>query len=139
MRAQAMQDPGLQMVEYSEPLLPLSWAKLQTPTHSHLLLTISPIVFLFIKIYFTFTYNFVFLIVYLFYLFKERGERREKERERNIDVREKPICCLSYAPQPGNQTHNPGMYSDQESNPPHFDSRDGAQPTEPHWARQYPL
>ena len=46
----------------------------------------------------------------------ERGEGREKERERIIDVRNIDRLPLAHSPT-GDQTHNPGMCPDWESNP----------------------
>ena len=57
----------------------------------------------------------------LFSLLLERKEGRERRIERQISVRET-----------GNQTRNPGMCPDWESNQQPLVLRDDAQPTEPH-------
>ena len=61
----------------------------------------------------------------LIYLFLEKGEGREKE-ERNINQ-------LPFIHTPTrDQTCNPGMCPDWESNQQPFALQDNAQPTEPH-------
>ena len=60
------------------------------------------------------------------YLFLEREGGREKERERNINR-----LSLTHAPA-RDQTHNPSMSPDWESNWRPFTLQDDAQPTEPH-------
>ena len=63
------------------------------------------------------------------YLFLERG--RERGREMSRCERETSISCLSHVPD-RNQTRNPGMRPDQESNQQPFNLQDDTQPTEPH-------
>ena len=62
----------------------------------------------------------------LLLFFRERGREGEEEGERNINVREKLACALTV-----NQTLNPGVCPDWESNPWPFGLQDNA-PT--NWA-----
>ena len=70
------------------------------------------------------------VINYLFFLFIDS---REKDRERNIDVREEHWPVASCTLPNWDQTQNPGMGPDWESNLWPVGLRDNAQPTEPHW------
>ena len=65
-------------------------------------------------------------------LFLERREGREKERERNIDMRQKPQWDSSRTCLTGDQTHNPGIFPDWESNGQPLTLQDDSQPNEPH-------
>ena len=73
-----------------------------------------------------------FLIFKNIYLFLERGEGEEKERERKINVREKYWSVASDTCADWDQTCNPGMCPDQESNQWLLALQDNTQTTEPH-------
>ena len=74
-----------------------------------------------------------FNIYFTFLLILEGGEGREKERESIINGIEKHRWIASCTRPAGNQTRNPGMRPDQETNLRLFSLQDDAQPTEPHW------
>ena len=71
-------------------------------------------------------HSFFSILLDFIYLFLERGREREREGEKHQRV------LASHMPPTGDQTHNPGMCPDQESNQQHFGSQASTQSTEPH-------
>ena len=66
------------------------------------------------------------------YIFGDRGRKRERKGEKHPCERETSVTCqLPFRCTPTrNQTHNPGMCPDRESNLQPFTFQDDAQPTE---------
>ena len=78
-----------------------------------------------------FYHNFItFKILFIF-----KGEEREKERKRNMDMRNIYPILLVLVPT-RDQTCNPGMCPNWESNRRPFTLQDNDQPTEPQWSGQ---
>ena len=58
----------------------------------------------------------------MFIDFRETQEKRKRKRERERNIDQLPLVHALT----GDQTHNLGMCSDQESNPQHFGVRDSS-------------